>query len=51
MTELNEMTIGRTEDPENPPTPLALEAAGVVWDRIADPIWASGICRANRPDT
>ena len=27
MKELNEMTIGRTDDPENPLTPMALEAA------------------------
>jgi hypothetical protein len=36
MKELNEMTIGRTDDPENPLKPVALEAAGLfgVGSRI-----------------
>jgi hypothetical protein len=42
MKELNEMTIGRTEDPENPFGAQALQGRIRVWDWIADPIWASG---------
>src|SRR5262245_34515911 len=41
VKELNEMTIGRTDDPENPRVATALEAAS-MFDWIADPIWASG---------
>ena len=42
VKELNEMTIGRTDDPEIPLPAQAFEAAEGVWDWIADPIWASG---------
>ena len=41
MKELNEMTIGRTDDPENPCVATALSRLH-VWDWIAEPIWASG---------
>src|ERR1700676_3607845 len=30
VKELNEMTIGRTDDPENPSTPMAFEAAKLL---------------------
>jgi hypothetical protein len=30
VQELNEMTIGRTDDPENPCAPMALEAASLL---------------------
>jgi hypothetical protein len=36
------MTIGRTEDPENPFGAQAFQGRPSVWDWIADPIWASG---------
>jgi hypothetical protein len=39
---LNELTIGRTEDPENPSAATAFRGRKLVWDWIADPIWASG---------
>ncbi len=42
MKELNEMTIGRTDDPENPFGAQAFKGRPSVWDWIADPIWASG---------
>ena len=42
VKELREMTIGRTDDPENPMPPVALKSRWIVWDRIANPIWASG---------
>ena len=52
VKELNEMTIGRTDDPDNPFGAQAFKAAFVFGLRIADPIWASGhCCRASRPDT
>ena len=41
MKELNEMTIGRTDDPENP-FGAGFRSRLFVWDWIADPIWASG---------
>ena len=42
VKELNEMTIGRTDDPENPFGAQAFQSRRSVWDWIADPIWASG---------
>jgi hypothetical protein len=36
------MTIGRTDDPENPFGAQAFQSRPSVWDWIADPIWASG---------
>jgi hypothetical protein len=39
MKELTKMTIGRTEDPENP---FAAQAFNAAKHWIADPIWASG---------
>jgi hypothetical protein len=42
VKELNEMTIGRTDDPENPFGAQAFQSRPSVWDWIADPIWASG---------
>jgi hypothetical protein len=42
MKELNEMTIGRTDDPKNPSCVTAHQGRFSVWDWIADPIWASG---------
>jgi hypothetical protein len=42
VQEQNEMTIGRTEDPENPIRVTASRSRRTVWDWIADPIWASG---------
>src|SRR5208282_434975 len=42
VKELNEMTIGRTDDPENPRVATARASRIHVWDWIADPIWASG---------
>jgi len=42
VRELNEMTISRTEDPENPPDSTAVKSRNFVWDWIAEPIWASG---------
>ena len=53
VEELSEMTIGRTDDPENPLLATAGQPGRViVWGRIADPIWASGHARrVNRPDT
>jgi hypothetical protein len=41
VRELNEMTIGRTDDPENPFGAQAFQSRRSVWDWIADPIWAS----------
>ena len=41
--ELSEMTIGRTDDPENPLLATAGQPGRViVWGWIAEPIWASG---------
>jgi hypothetical protein len=42
VKELNEMTIGRTDDPEIPLPAKAFRSRKGVWDWIADPIWASG---------
>jgi hypothetical protein len=43
VTELSEMTIGRTDDPENPILATAGQPGRViVWGWIAEPIWASG---------
>ena len=42
VNELNEMTIGRTDDPENPFGAQAFRSRASVWDWIAEPIWASG---------
>src|SRR5271165_4188677 len=42
VKELNEMTIGRTDDPENPRVATARASRIHVWDWITDPIWASG---------
>jgi hypothetical protein len=42
MKELYEMTIGRTDDPENPLRATAFKSRIIAWDWIADPIWASG---------
>jgi hypothetical protein len=42
VKELNEMTIGRTHDPENPQIGVALEAAKVFGTGSRNPIWASG---------
>jgi hypothetical protein len=42
VKERNEMTIGRTDDPENPVSVTASRSRRTVWDWIADPIWASG---------
>ena len=43
VTELSEMTIGRTDDPENPLLATAGQPGRViVWGWIAEPIWASG---------
>jgi hypothetical protein len=36
------MTLGRTDDPENPFGAQAFQSRPSVWDWIADPIWASG---------
>ena len=37
VKELNEMTIGRTDDPENPLEPVALEAAGLFGTGSRNP--------------
>jgi hypothetical protein len=43
VKELSEMTIGRTDDPENPILATAGQPGRViVWGWIAEPIWASG---------
>jgi hypothetical protein len=42
VKELSEMTIGRTDDPENPFGAQAFRNRLSVWDWIAEPIWASG---------
>jgi hypothetical protein len=43
VQELSEMTIGRTDDPENPLLATAGQPGRViVWGWIAEPIWASG---------
>jgi hypothetical protein len=42
VKERNEMTIGRTDDPENPMRAMASRSRKTVWDWIANPIWASG---------
>jgi hypothetical protein len=42
VKELNEMTLGRTDDPENPLGAQACQSRRSVWGWIADPIWASG---------
>ena len=42
MTERNEMTIGRTDDPENPISVHGFRSRNIVWGWIAEPIWASG---------
>ena len=43
VTELSEMTIGRTDDPENPLLATAGQPGRViVWGWIAESIWASG---------
>src|SRR3954463_5334913 len=42
VKERNEMTIGRTDDPENPVSVTASRSRRTVWDWIANPIWASG---------
>jgi hypothetical protein len=42
VKELNEMTLGRTDDPENPFGAQAFQSRPSVWDWIANPIWASG---------
>src|SRR4051794_14479674 len=36
------MTLGRTDDPENPLGAQACQSRRSVWGWIADPIWASG---------
>ncbi len=45
VKELSEMTIGRTDDPENPFGAQAFRNRLSVWDWIADPI-----CWGGRPD-
>jgi hypothetical protein len=43
LEELSEMTIGRTDDPENPILATAGQPGRVIaWGWIAEPIWASG---------
>ena len=42
VKERNEMTIGRTDNPENPIRVTASRSRRTVWDWIADPIWVSG---------
>ena len=45
------MTIGRTDDPENPFGATAIKSRFRVWGWIADPIWASGHrCRVNQAE-
>src|ERR1700687_2582506 len=36
------MTIGRTDDPENPAPRNGFRSRVIVWGWIAEPIWASG---------
>ena len=40
--EQQEMTIGRSDDPENPGRGNGLSRPLIVWGWIAEPIWASG---------
>jgi len=42
VKELNEMTIGRTDDPENPVVPSAFEVDVLFGTGSRNPIWASG---------
>ena len=41
VQELTEMTIGRTDDPKKPVETSGSRSRWIVWDRIADSIWAS----------
>src|ERR1700727_3841381 len=51
MKELNEMTIGRTDDPENPISVPAFEAAKVFGTGSRTHLGQQTWCRVNRPDT
>jgi hypothetical protein len=51
MKELNEMTIGRTDDPENPWVAPAIEAASVFGSGSRNPSGPAVMNRVNRPDT
>ena len=51
MKELNEMTIGRTDDPENPLVATAFEAASLFGTGSRTPSGPAVMSRVNRPDT
>jgi hypothetical protein len=51
VKELNEMTIGRTDDPEIPFRVSAFEAVGLFGTGSRTPSGPAVICRVNRPDT
>ena len=51
VKELNEMTIGRTDDPENPLPAKAFEAAEVFGNGSRTPSGPAVMSRVNRPDT
>jgi len=51
MKELNEMTIGRTDDPENPISVPAFEVAELFGTGSRTPSGPADMRRVNRPDT
>lgn len=51
MKALNEMTIGRTDDPENPISVPAFEAAKLFGAGSRIPSGPADMCRVDRPDT
>jgi hypothetical protein len=51
VKELNEMTIGRTDDPENPFGAQAFEAARVFGTGSRTPSGPAVMSRVNRPNT
>ena len=51
VKELNEMTIGRTDDPENPLGAKAFKAASCFGTGSRTPSGPAVMSRVNRPDT